>query len=111
MADLTQEQQDMIVKVAKEYLIVTLAVMIPFALLAAYCTVSVFAIYRSQAWLTYDSFVIYAASDFYSAFFVVICVVMMAYVIISYIFIRVRYPLYSDAKYKCIKKMRKMQNK
>ena len=100
VSQLTQEQQDKIVKIGKIGLVLELVGGIPLVIIMLF-----------GLWVMIDPPLGFNYSH-YDAFYLGYCGVLVIgalYIIGILAFVKIKYPYYSDAKYRYIKKMRKGQ--
>ncbi len=98
VAALTQEQRDTIVKVGNKAVILLIAGMMLWLFIAA---LGFYAMVNPPSWLDYTAYdKLYVGMLTWMA-------IGAIYVVGIYLFVKIKYPYYSDAKCKYIKKLRK----
>ena len=97
--DLTEQQKDTIIKVGKIALVFQLVVAIPILLI---CIIGVFCMANPPAGSAFD------ADKLFSGI-ITLLVIMGVYVIGILVFVKIKWPYYSDKKWQYINKMRKQK--
>ena len=98
VAQLTTEQQNKILKVGKMAVALQLVVLIPWMIL---CVVGIFTLIDPPATLSWE--------DYDKVFYGLMTLLVLgaAYVVGIFLFVKIKYPYYSDAKYRYIQKTRR----